>query len=63
MDFIASVNSCSLSTEITPTFSQTKPPAKLAISAVFLGSRPLIRQSVATLITVSPAPETSAMFL
>ena len=45
----------------TPTFSQTNPPAKFEIAAISLGFKPEAKHKLATLITVSPAPDTSEM--
>ena len=49
--------------ETTPLFSHTNPPARLATSAISLIDNPAVKQRVANEITVSPAPETSAIFL
>ncbi len=61
--FNASFKSWSLSKGTTPTCSHTKPPARLANAAVNMGLVSKARHKAATLITVSPAPDTSAMFL
>src|SRR6218665_1567561 len=45
----------------TPIFSHTKPPAKLEISAIVRISHPETKHSVATEMTVSPAPLTSVI--
>ena len=47
----------------TPTFSQTKPPAKLAIFTNTSFLRLHAKDNAAIETTVSPAPETSTIFL
>ena len=56
-----SCNSRFLSTATTPAFWHTRPPAILDIHAASPGEAPAARQRLATLITVSPAPDTSSI--
>jgi len=51
----------SLSIGTTPTDSQTKPPPKFESPAMSSGESPNAKQQAAIEITVSPAPDTSAM--
>ena len=57
----ASCFSNSLSIGTTPTDSQTNPPPKLESPAITSGESPNATQQAAIEMTVSPAPETSAM--